>query len=158
MTEAQRIDRLFADTLNNAYRDWYTTMNPPPTPISPEETLIRHPAGNVYVAFGDVSGGRTGYRGKHGGFCPVFVLPAKQSLTGWLSPEGFVFACDHYGHREVARAVIGALPVVEDEVAGDCERVLESRGWVRIRHSKPVWEEEEVNEKQAEVLLALMGA
>lgn len=147
-----------AEYLEAYYREPYKMLNPPPTPISPEETLLLHPVGNIYVAFGDVSEGRVGYRNKHGGFCPNFTLPAKQSITGWLSPDGFVFACDHYGHREVARAVIGALPVVEDEVAGDCERVLESRGWIRIRHSKPVWEEEEVNEKQAEVLLALMGA
>lgn len=159
MTEAElRIERAFANAMDNHYREWYRAMNPPPTPISPEETLLKDKNGSTYVAFGDVSGGMVGYRCKHGGFCPVFVPPAKQSLTGWLCPDGFVFACDHYGHREVARAVVGALPVVEDEVAGDCERVLESRGWIRIRHSKPVWKEEEVNEKQAEVLLALMGA
>ena len=145
-----------AEYLEAYYREPYKMLNPPPTPISPEETLLKHPAGNVYVAFGDVSGGMVGYRNKHGGFCPNFALPAKQSITGWLSPDGFIFACDHYGHRDIAQAVTGALPVVEDEVAGDCERILESRGWLRIRHSAPIWDEP--NEKQAEVLLALLGA
>ncbi len=151
-----RIERAFAFAIDNAYREDYMLRNPPTTPISPEETLLQHPAGNVYVAFGDVSEGRVGYRNKHGGFCPNSVLPAKQSITGWLSPEGFIFACDHYGHGLLARAVVGALPPVEDEVAGDCERVLESRGWLRLRHSVPIWDDP--NEKQAEVLLALLGA
>lgn len=145
-----------AEYLDAYYREAYMMRNPPPTPISPEETLLKTKDGSIYTAFGDVSGGMVGYRNKHGGFCPNFALPAKQSITGWLSPEGFIFACDHYGHQDVAQAVVRALPVVEDDVAGDCERVLENRGWLRIRHSAPIWDDP--NEKQAEVLLALLGA
>ena len=144
-----------AEYLEVYYREPYKMLNPPPTPISPEETLLKHPAGNVYVAFGDVSGGRIGYRNKHGGFCPNFVLPAKQSITGWLSPEGFIFACDHFEHWGIARAIVDGLGLLQG-VATDYEIVLEDEGWLRIRHSAPIGDDP--NEKQAEVLWALLGA
>ena len=144
-----------AEYLEAYYREPYKMLNPPPTPVSPEETLLKHPVGNVYVAFGDVSGGRVGYRNKHGGFCPNFALPAKQSITGWLSPEGFIFACDHYGHGGIARAVVEGLGLLRG-AATDYELVLEDEGWLRLRHSAPIWDDP--NEKQTEVLLSLLGA
>jgi len=144
-----------AQTLDAYYLEPYKMLNPPPTPISPEETLLKHPAGNIYVAFGDVSGGMIGYRNKHGGFCPNLALPAKQSITGWLSPEGFIFACDHYGHGLIARAVVESLGLLQGATT-DYEIVLEDEGWLKVRHSAPIWSDP--NEKQAEVLLALLGA
>ena len=150
------IDRAFAEAMNDAYRKDYMMRNPPPTAISLEEVYLKGQDGSIYASFGDVSRGMVGYRNKLGGFGPNFDLPAKQSITGWISPDGFVFGCDHYGHWKLANEIVSALPTVEDDVAGDCEHVLESRGWLKIRHSAAI--ESEPNEKQAEVLLSLMGS
>jgi hypothetical protein len=150
------IDQAFAEAMNDAYRKDYMMRNPPPTAISPIEVYLKHDDGSIYASFGDVSRGMIGYRNKLGGFGPNFAIPAKQSITGWISPDGFVFGCDHYGHWKLANEIVSSLPTVEDEVAGDCEIVLESRGWLKIRHSATI--ETEPNERQAEVLLSLMGS
>ncbi len=155
MTTNTNIDQVFAEAMNMAYRKDYMMRNPPPAPLSPEGVLLKHQDGNVYISFGDIARGMVGYRNKHGGFGPNFELPVKQSITGWISPDGFVFGCDHYGHWKLADAIVFALSTVDDDVAGDCEHVLESMGWLKIRNSLPI--ESEPNEQQAEVLMALMG-
>lgn len=148
-------DRAFAEVMNDAYRKDYMMRNPPPTPIAPHEVYLKGVDGSIYAAFGDIVRGMVGYRNKLGGFGPNFELPVKQTITGWISPDGFVFGCGHYGHWKLANAIVFALPTVDDDVAGDCECVLESRGWLKIRNSLPI--ECEPNEQQAEVLMALMG-
>ena len=145
-----------AEYLEAYYREPYRMLNPPPTPISPEETLLKTKDGSIYTAFGDVSGGRVGYRNKHGGFCPNFALPAKQAIHGWLSLDGFIFGCEPLGHWRMAQKIWCGLEHEEGAGGYDCEYLLEEEGWVKLRgvchfHLK------EPTEIQASVLLALMG-
>jgi len=159
MTDTEHIDRVFALALDKAYREDYMMRNPPPQPVSSVAVLLKGDKdGNSYTAYGDVSGGMIGYRNSLGGFGPNPALPHKQRIEGWLSPDGYVFGCDYMGHWGLSSKIVNALPPEEDAVSGNCERVLESRGWIKLRGGRDQSIGIDPTEEQAAVLLALMGA
>jgi len=95
------------------------------------------------------------------------LLPRKQSFTGWLSPEGFLFACPYdsvqpttypRNYEEAAKEILLAVGCEAEEQNKNAPR-LQSKGWVLVVDSDlhlSQWRT--LTDHQEEVLRALKGA
>ena len=98
--------------------------------------------------------------------CFKALLPKKQDFTGWLSPDGFLFACPYcavaptpYPHNyEEAAREIGLAVGCEDAGHNKNAPALQSDGWVFLvnneLHLSQAWT---LNDVQVQVQESLKG-
>jgi len=94
------------------------------------------------------------------------LLPRKQNFTGWLSPEGFLFACeftyarplfDEHNYGDAAREILLSNGSETQGYQKDIEKLREL-GWIFVVYSEPRQQRRPLNDIQIQVLKALKGA
>lgn len=56
-------------------------------------------------------------------------------ICGFLSPDGVLYSCPHYGHTSKAEQLITALNIKRTKPFDMCEDVLLKNGWICVRTS-----------------------
>jgi len=98
--------------------------------------------------------------------CFKALLPKKQDFTGWLSPDGFLFACeftyarplfDEHNYGDAAREILLGTGSEAQGYQKDIEKLREL-GWIFVVYSEPRQQRRPLNDIQIQVLKALKGA
>lgn len=129
--------------------------------------LIKHPNGKTSTycrAHIEKGGGQ--YTTSHGAIPFKSAVPCKQDFTGWLSPDGFLFACPYaavapttypHNYEEAAKEILRAVGC-EDAGYNKNTPKLQSKGWVFLvnneLHLSQAWT---LNDLQVDVQAALKG-